>query len=107
MPQPVNIDAIVGIVWVHVFEEDTAAGAVFRPEDSDIPLSRRPRERFELSPGGKAAWITAGADDRPARGPAQWTEEGDEVVIRDGSGKVRCRVVQRSRERLIVKLFLD
>ena len=26
--------------WVHVFEEDTPEGAVFRPEDADIPLSR-------------------------------------------------------------------
>ena len=35
--------------WVHVFEEDTAEGAVYRPEDDQIPLSRRPRERLEYS----------------------------------------------------------
>ena len=30
--------------WVHAFEEDDARGAVYRPADADLPLSRRPRE---------------------------------------------------------------
>lgn len=104
MTQPVGVDAVTGIVWVHVFEQDTAEGSVFRPEDSDIPLSRRPRARFELLSGGRAAWITAGPDDRPVRHLARWSEEGGDVVIRDASGAVRCRIVARARDRLVVRM---
>ena len=104
MTQPVGVDAVVGIVWVHVFEQDTPEGSVFRPEDSDIPLSRRPRVRFELLPGGKAAWITSGPDDRPVRHPARWSEEKDEVVLRDASGALRARILTRERDRLVVRM---
>jgi hypothetical protein len=59
--------------WVHVFEEDTPEGAVYRPEDDDIPLSRRPRERLELSADGTAKIITQGPDDRLIEKPGTWT----------------------------------
>ena len=59
--------------WVHVFEEDTPEGAVYRPEDDNIPLSRRPRERLKLSADGTAKIITQGADDRLVEKPATWT----------------------------------
>jgi hypothetical protein len=93
-------------VWVHVFEEDTAAEAVFKPEDADIPLSRRPRERIEFKSGGAVTIWKGGADDRPAPVPARWTQEGDELVVRDHDGAVRLRVVEQSPDRLLVKLFL-
>ena len=93
-------------VWVHVFEEDTAAGAVFKPEDADIPLSRRPRERIELKSGGAATIWKGGADDRPAPMSARWTHEDDGLVVRDSDGAVRLRVVEQSGERLLVKLSL-
>jgi hypothetical protein len=90
-------------VWVHVFEEDTADGAVFRPEDADIPLSRRPRERFELRPDGSAVLMMGGADDRPVEQPARWTEEGSQIVVTAG-GAVRLRIVEQSADRLIVQM---
>jgi hypothetical protein len=93
-------------VWVHVFEEDTAAGAVFRPEDADVPLSRRPRERIEFRTGGAATIWKGGPDDRPAPIAARWTQEGDELVVRDTGGAVRLRVVEHSPDRLLVKLSL-
>src|SRR5262245_49048503 len=91
-------------VWVHVFEEDTAAGAVFRPESADIPLSRRPRERVEFQSGGGATIWKGGPDDRPAPSAARWTQEGDELVARDSGGAVRLRVIEQSPDRLVVKL---
>lgn len=100
----VGFTGLTGTVWVHVFEQDTAQGAVFRPEDSEIPLSRRPRVRFELSPGGRAAWIVAGPDDRYVRHPARWSEERGEVIIRDVSGEVRCRIVSRAEDHLVVRM---
>jgi hypothetical protein len=89
--------------WVHVFEQDTPAGAVYKPEDSDIPLSRRPRERIELDPGGRATLLMPGPDDRFVRQPARWTEEGGEIVVRDSSDTVRLRIVERSPDRMVVR----
>ena len=93
-------------VWVHVFEEDTPAGAVFKPEDADIPLSRRPRERVEFRSGGAATIWKGGADDRPAPITGRWTQEGDELVVRESGGAVRLRVIEQSADRLTVKLSL-
>jgi len=93
-------------VWVHVFEEDTAAGAVFRPENADIPLSRRPRERVEFRGGGAATIWKGGPDDRPAPIAARWTEDGDDLVVRDNGGIVCLRVIEQSPDRLLVKLSL-
>lgn len=90
--------------WVHVFEQDTAEGAVFCREDADIPLSRRPRERIELSPGGKAVLLMPGPDDRFVRQPATWRDEGGALVVRDAGNAVRVRVVDRSAGRLVVRL---
>jgi hypothetical protein len=91
-------------VWVHVFEQDTPEGAVYLPEDSNIPLSRRPRERIELGADGKAALLVPGPDDRFIRQPARWTEEGQDVVVRDVSDAVKLRIVERSPNRMVVKL---
>jgi hypothetical protein len=90
-------------IWVHVNEEDTADGRVFKPEDGDIPLSRRPRDRFELGPGGTAALMTPGPNDRYIRHPARWAEEDGVVVVRDAGGKVRYRIIEQSADRLLVR----
>ena len=90
-------------VWVHVFEEDTPEGAVFRPDDANIPLSRRPRERFELRPDGTAVLLSAGPDDRPVPKPARWSEEENGIVLRAG-GAVRLKILEQSEDRLLVDL---
>jgi hypothetical protein len=90
-------------IWVHVFEKDTPEGAVYLPEDADIPLSRRPRERIELGADGKATLLLPGPDDRFVAQPARWTEEGDDVVVRDPSNAVKLRIVERTANRLVVK----
>lgn len=90
--------------WVHVFEQDTAAGAVFRPEMSDIPLSRRPRERVEMHPDGSATVWLGGPDDRYVAQPASWSLEGDDIVVRDESDVVRLRVLDRAPDRLLVEM---
>jgi hypothetical protein len=90
--------------WVHVFEEDTPAGAVFRPEDADIPLSRRPRERVELRADGSAVLLVPGPDDRFVPQPARWSEEGGAVVVRDAREAVRMRIVKQSADRLVVEM---
>jgi hypothetical protein len=90
--------------WVHVFEQDTDAGAVFRPEMSDIPLSRRPRERIEMHADGSATMWLGGPDDRYVAQPATWSVEGDDVVVRDARDAVRLRVLDRTPDRLLVEM---
>ena len=96
-------DRLFAEMWVHVFEEDTAQGAVYRPEDSDIPLSRRPRERLELAKDGSAKTFTAGPDDRPVAQPATWREEEGVVVIRKHDG-AELRIVDRAPGRLVIQV---
>jgi hypothetical protein len=96
-------DPLFARVWVHVFEEDTPRGAVFRPEGADIPLSRRPRERIELHDDGSARIWMPGPDDRFAEQPANWKQERDAVVLRGGPGD-EFRIVDQSTERLIVDI---
>ena len=89
--------------WVHVFEEDDASGAVYRPAEDKIPLSRRPRTQFELSADGSARLFVAGADDRPVGTAATWREEHGTIVIRPAGGGPELHIVKRSRDRLTVR----
>lgn len=94
--------ALTGRTWVHVFEEDTAEGAVFRPENADIPLSRRPRERIALNADGTAVLLMPGPDDRFVPQPARWTEEQGTLVVRDAGDLVRLRVIEQAADRIVV-----
>jgi hypothetical protein len=96
-------DPLFDTTWVHVFEQDTAAGAVYRPEDSAIPLSRRPRERLRLAAGGSARLFTGGPDDRMTERAGTWSEEDDVLVVRADDGGTELRIVERSAERLVVQ----
>lgn len=89
--------------WVHVFEEDTPAGSVYRPENTAIPLSRRPRRKFELRHDGSARLFVSGPDDRFVERAATWTEGGDGLVVRSSRGDDELRIVERSPARLIVR----
>ena len=97
-------DWLFTATWVHVFEEDTPQGAVFRPDDADIPLSRRPRERIALHENGSARLFMPGPDDRFVEQPAEWAIENDELVMRSKAGSPDVRIVQRSPDRLLVKI---
>ena len=97
-------DTLFGTRWVHVFEEDTLEGAVYRPDSADLPLSRRPREQIELSADGSARVTMPGPDDRPAPMRARWEKQGGEVSIRiTGTGAQELRIVSHSAGRLVVR----
>lgn len=96
-------DRLFGTRWVHVFEEDTPAGAVYRAEDDAIPLSRRPREQLELRRDGSARLFVPGPADRPVEQPATWQEEGGVLVVRAREGGAELRIVERSPTRLVVQ----
>lgn len=86
-----------------MYEEDTAAGAVFRPEDGAIPLSRRPREQLELDPDGTARLFKAGPDDRLVEEPATWSEGGVKPPVRLAGSGAEVSIVDRKPDRLVVK----
>src|SRR6185369_3199924 len=97
-------DRLFKTTWVHVFEEDSGGRSVFRPEDGPIPLSRRPRERFELDPDGTARLYLPGPDDRFAEESASWKDDEGAVVIRARKGGRQLRIIERSPDRLVVEM---
>jgi len=93
--------------FVHVFEEDTAEGEVYRPDGAAIPKSRRPRSSIVLHADGSATVATGGPDDRPVRAEAHWRREDGVIVLRVAEGPRRraavLRVVEASPGRLVVR----
>lgn len=93
--------------WTHSFEEDSADGQVYRPRSWNFPLSRRPREAFELRADGTANLFLPGAADRPEAADASWTEEEGQLVIRavkkGAHDPLTLRVVGSTADKLLVR----
>ena len=104
MPRGAGGAPLHGTRWVHAYEEDTADGAVYRPDSAGLPPSRRPREQFELSEDGSASLYVGGPDDRLLVRDAEWKLEGDDVVIRRrGTPAEVLRIIARAPDRLVVR----
>lgn len=88
--------------WVHVFEDDAPGSQVYRKATGKIPLSRRPREAFELHRDGSAQVYDGGPDDRSIAHPATWTDTPDGILVVTGGG-ARFRIVKRAPAELIVR----
>jgi hypothetical protein len=110
----VGDDRLFQTRWVHMFEEDTADGAVYRPDTGDLPLSRRPRERVEFAADGTAKVITPGPDDRLVERPATWSSASRETAssgpksaaapdAAPAASKADFRIVKASADRVIVR----
>ena len=106
MTGPGDRDGLFETRWIHVFEEDTAEGEVYRPETDDIPLSRRPRRRLSFSPDGTARVLLPGPDDRLVETPARWAVEGEQVVVRPRRGAGKSPPVIRIRDRSLTRLVV-
>jgi hypothetical protein len=88
--------------WVHVFEEDSSEGAVYRPDEGNIPLSRRPREQLVLGADGRGTLFAGGSDDRLAGRPITWRDQNEPGTSRDAGADVR--IIDRSPDRLVVRI---
>ena len=99
----IDTSRVVGRSWVHVFEQDTPNGLVFRPADSDLPLSRRPRAGFELRADGSAVLISTGAADEPRTRTGSWTEEAGTLIVRERDGRIEWRILEATPDQLIVQ----
>ena len=95
-------DSIFRTRWAHVFEEDGPEGAVYRPDDADLPRTRRPRMRMAFSPDGQARLLVAGPDDRLREVEAHWREEDGEITV-SGGGTPELRVHVQSERCLLVR----
>ena len=93
--------------WIHSFEEDGVEAQVYRPQSWDFPLSRRPRDAFELRADGTAHLFLPGAADRPEAAEASWSEEKGELLIRavkkGAPAPLTLRVVESSADKLLVR----
>lgn len=98
---------ITGRRWIHSYEEDGAEEQVYRPDTWDFPLSRRPREAFELEPDGSARLLLPGEEDRPEPTRASWKEENGVIVVQGEATKrlaIRpLRIVDARADRLLVR----
>ena len=65
---------------IHSFVVDAAVAQVYRPQSWDFPLSRRPRDAFELRADGTAQLFLPGAQDRPVS-----HRESDRLVVIENS----------------------
>jgi hypothetical protein len=93
--------------WIHSFEEDSVQAQVYRPQSWDFPLSRRPRQAFELRAEGTAQLFLPGAEDRPEAADASWTEEEGQLLIRTvkkGSrSPLTLRIIESGTDKLLVR----
>jgi hypothetical protein len=91
------------ILWVHAFEEDQAGDEVYRPATAPFPLSRRPREAFELHGDGSALVFRGGPDDRSMAHEATWSDTPRGIVVADKEAGVRYLIVEQTPRQLIVR----
>ncbi len=92
--------------WVHSHEEDKGAVRVYRPRSYPFPRSRG-RDAFELSADGTAVDHGIAPADGSTDAPAQWSLEGDRLVVRDpasGAQRRALKVVKVTKDRLEVSL---
>lgn len=99
---------LIGTRWVHVDGDDVAAGAVYRDESGDIPLSRRPKELLEFLADNVVVKHATGPDDRAREVErTTWTKEGDRIEFRftnpDARGATRYVIVEQTADRLVIE----
>jgi hypothetical protein len=67
--------------WLHSTEEDTDTEMVLRPADYDFPLTRRPRESYQLRPDGTLITGKGAFDDSLQEQKGTWKLEHDNLTL--------------------------
>ncbi|MCY7350991.1 MAG: hypothetical protein LH606_10020 [Cytophagaceae bacterium] len=88
--------------WVHSGEEDTENETVFRPADYDFPLSRRPRESFQLKQDGKLVKGEGSASDGVQETQGTWKLKNDEIAFHLESEPKQIRQIASVGENKLV-----
>lgn len=90
--------------WIHSYEEDEGDETVFRPASYDFPLTRRPRESFELKAGGELVKNQATASDGTIAAQGKWELEDDKVIFQSESGKDQTKQIALCKaDKLVLK----
>lgn len=90
--------------WIHSHEEDEGDEAVFRPASYDFPLTRRPRESFELKAGGELVKNQPTASDSTSEAQGKWELEDDKVIFQSESGANQTKQIASCEEdKLVLK----
>jgi hypothetical protein len=104
--EPVDPSELYEIRRVHVFEEDSPDGQVYKPGSGPIPLSRRPREALTLHANGTATVETGGPADKPIPHSARWRAAGQDIVVEldapAAGSPAELHVTSESPDRLVV-----
>jgi hypothetical protein len=92
--------------WIHAFEEDTEATAVYRPADHPFGPARRPRERIAFHPDGTFVERRPAPDDRLREVRGRWEQRGPgriAVTFPEGRGTpFDLTVLSRAGDRLVI-----
>ncbi len=92
--------------WLHSREEDTESEIVLRPVDYEFPLTRRPRESFDLKPDGSLVRGKASPSDSLEQQKGKWTLEDDNLTLYPESGREaiqKFRIASIAPDRLVIK----
>lgn len=88
--------------WLFSHEEDGAR--VYVPRDTKLPPSRRPRDGFDIDPGGSFRAYVPGRGDGPVARDGRWEASGEVIAVRyDDGGTSSLTLVEASPGRLKVR----
>ena len=88
--------------WLFSHEEDGAR--VYVPRDAKLAPSRRPRDGFDIDPGGSFRSYAPGAGDAPAARDGRWEASGEGITVRyDDGGASSLGIVDAAPGRLKVR----
>jgi hypothetical protein len=93
-------------LWIHSREEDTEKEMVLRPADYDFPLTRQPRESFELKHDGTLVKGSPSPSDSLEEQQGRWELQDDNLALFKGSESKPSRklqIVSVDPDRLLVK----
>ena len=105
--KPGERDRLFETRWVHVFEEDTDEGEVYRPETAASPSRAGRGVGSPSRPDGTARVFLPGPDDRLVEVAARWEAEGERAAVSASRGAGKSATVIRIRDRSATRLVIS
>jgi hypothetical protein len=94
--------------WTHSYEEDSGQVQVFRPSDSDFPLTRAPRRSYEFKRSGQVFRIGTGPADDPMETKGIFRQTGtSELTLQFDGSLVRIEILHCDNNLLKIREIID
>lgn len=88
--------------WLFSHEEDGVR--VYLPRDARFAPSRRPRDGFDIEPGGRFRSYTPGAGDASSARDGRWEASGEVITVTyDDGATTALSIMEASPGRLEVR----